>query len=42
MSGNPYLEQYIILAKNQKSKALETLIEKVLADANIFVFSEFI
>ncbi len=32
----------MILAKGQKAKNLETIIEKVLSDPQIFVFSEFI
>jgi COP9 signalosome complex subunit 7 len=42
MSENQYIEQFMILAKNQKSKALETIIEQVLSHANIFVFGEFL
>lgn len=42
MSENQYIEQFMILAKNQKAKALETIIEQVLSHANIFVFGEFL
>ena len=36
------IERFLILAKGQKAKNLETIIDKVLSDPNIFVFSEFI
>ena len=36
------IERFLILGKGQKGKNLETVIEKVLADPNIFVFAEFI
>lgn len=36
------IERFLILAKGQKAKNLETIIEKVLSDPQIFVFSEFI
>lgn len=42
MSENSHIEQFLILAKNQKSKALETIIEQVLSHPNIFVFGEFL
>ena len=36
------IERFLILAKGQKGKNLETVIEKVLSDPLIFVFGEFI
>jgi hypothetical protein len=35
-------EQLLILAKSQKKKALELIIEKVLSEPTIFKFSEFL
>jgi hypothetical protein len=39
---NIYIEQYLILAKNQKAKALETIIDQILTHQGIFVFGEFL
>ena len=36
------IEEFLTLAKNQKAKALETLIEKVLSNPLIYVFGEFL
>ena len=38
---NSQIEQFIILAKNQKQQALEQIIDKVLSHPSIYVFSEF-
>ena len=36
------IEKFLILAKGQKARALETIIDQVLSDSQIFVFAEFI
>jgi COP9 signalosome complex subunit 7 len=36
------LEQYLILAKNAKGKAQESIVEQVVANPNTFVFGELI
>ena len=36
------IEKFLILAKCQKARALETIIDQVLSDSQIFVFAEFI
>ena len=37
-----HIEKFLIIAKNQKGKAIETIIEQVLSDPHIYVFGEFI
>ena len=36
------IEKFLILAKGQRARALETIIDQVLSDSQIFVFAEFI
>ena len=36
------IEKFLILAKGQKARALETIIDQVLSDSQIFVFAEFV
>jgi hypothetical protein len=36
------IEEFLTLSKGQKSKALETLIEKILSNPLIYVFGEFL
>eukprot|EP00347_Sterkiella_histriomuscorum_P022223 403331239 len=36
------IEQFLILAKGQKSKALETIIDQILSHQHVFVFGEFL
>ena len=36
------IEKFLILAEGQKARALETIIDQVLSDSQIFVFAEFI
>ena len=42
MSSNSAIEQYLILSKQAKDKALETIISQVLNDPKIYVFGEFL
>lgn len=36
------IEQFLILAKGQKAKALETIIDQILSHPSIYVFGEFL
>ena len=42
MTQAQHIEGYVILLKNQKAKAVQDIIERVLGDKEIYVFGEFI
>lgn len=42
LKSSAKIEEFLTLAKGQRAKALETLIEQILANPHIFVFGEFL